>query len=40
MSCKCKARTYEGHLRKMREGRTSAHVYTGSYWGPKNDEKN
>ena len=40
MSCKCKARAYEEHLRKVREGRASTHVYTGPYWGPAEDKKN
>lgn len=30
MSCKCGARTYEGHLKKGH-----GHVYTGPYWRSK-----
>lgn len=40
VSCKCKARTYAGHLKKVEEGRASVHVYTGPYWGPTDDKKN
>lgn len=40
VSCKCKARTYEGHLKKVQEDRYPVHVYTGHYWAPKDDKKN
>lgn len=35
VSCKCKARTYEGHLKKVQKNGYPTHVYTGPYWGPK-----
>jgi hypothetical protein len=40
MSCKCKARTYEGHLKKVQQDGYPVHVYTGHYWGPKDDKQN
>lgn len=40
MTCKCKAQTYAGHLKKVEEGCVSAHVYTGHYWVPKDDKQN
>jgi hypothetical protein len=40
MTCKCKARTYVGHLKKVEEGRAAAHVYTGHYWAPADGKKN
>jgi hypothetical protein len=40
VSCKCKARTYEGHLKKVERDGYPTHVYTGHYWGPKDDKQN
>jgi hypothetical protein len=40
VSCKCKARTYEGHLKKVQQDGYPVHVYTGHYWGPKDDKQN
>lgn len=33
MTCKCKARTYEGHLKKIRAG-YPGHAYHGAIWRP------
>jgi hypothetical protein len=27
MSCKCGARTYDGHLKKLKQSKVPAHVY-------------
>ncbi len=40
VSCKCKARTYEGHLKKVEKDGYPVHVYTGSYWGPRDGKQN
>jgi hypothetical protein len=40
VSCKCKARTYEGHLKKVQQDGYPTHVYTGHYWGPTNGKQN
>jgi hypothetical protein len=37
MDCKCGARTFDGHLKKV-EGGYPGHVYTGFYWAPKDDK--
>lgn len=34
VTCKCGARTYEGHLRRFRDGKTAAHTYRGHVWSP------
>lgn len=34
MGCKCGARTYEGHLKKVEQGQASPHVYRGHVWLP------
>lgn len=39
MDCKCKARTYADHLKRVEEGSAAAHVYRGHYWGPTDDGK-
>lgn len=36
MTCKCGARSFEGHLKKTEEG-YPGHVYKGHYWAPKDD---
>lgn len=40
VTCKCKARTYEGHLKKVQQDGYPTHVYTGHYWAPKDDKNN
>jgi hypothetical protein len=37
--CKCKATTYQGHIKKVEKGGYPAHVYKGHYWGPKDDAR-
>jgi hypothetical protein len=37
-NCKCGSRSYNGHLKKVEEG-YPAHVYTGHYWAPKDDQE-
>lgn len=39
MTCKCKATTYQGHIRKVEEEGYPAHVYTGHYWAPTDGEE-
>lgn len=39
VSCKCKARTYEGHLKKVENG-YPVHVYSGPYWGSRDGKRN
>jgi hypothetical protein len=36
--CKCGVNTYRGHIKKVQQDGYPAHVYTGHYWGPKDDE--
>jgi hypothetical protein len=36
--CKCRATTYQGHIKKVQKDGYPAHVYTGYYWAPKDDE--
>lgn len=40
VTCKCKARTYTGHLKKVEQDGYPVHVYTGHYWAPKDDKNN
>jgi hypothetical protein len=40
MSCKCKATTYQEHLREVEEGRYAGHVYKGHHWAPTGDDDN
>lgn len=35
--CKCKATTYQGHIKKVEQDGYPAHVYTGHYWASKDD---
>lgn len=37
MTCKCKATTYQGHIKKVEQDGYPAHVYKGNYWAPKDD---
>lgn len=39
MTCKCGARTYEGHLWKFKDGKSAAHVYTGYIWLTEKDKE-
>jgi hypothetical protein len=38
VTCKCGARSFEGHLKKAEEG-YPGHVYKGHYWAPKDDNQ-
>jgi len=36
-SCKCGARTYSEHRKKVESRAYTWHLYTGHYWAPRDD---